>query len=194
MQQHTSLHELPDERLIEFFLDRQDQRILSVLYQRYSKVIYRKCLAIVWDTDQAQDLTHDTFVKAFLHLKSLKEARYFKTWLYRIAYNLCIDFLKQKNKLQFEEDWQQFDVVEDRDEYDEKVLLESNLKQLEHALQQLNETDRLILIMRYYDGMSLKAIQSMLKINESAVKMRLLRARQRLSKVIEHGQAKGKAN
>jgi RNA polymerase sigma-70 factor (ECF subfamily) len=192
----TPLNELSDEALIDRFRRTGEQRILSELYRRHSKAVYRKCLAIIWDKDAAQDLTHDAFVKAFLHLKKLRESSHFKAWLSRIAYHACIDYLKARKRLQLEEDWQklenQLPNVTDMEESEEYQNTEFNLAQIEAALQHLGDADRLILVMRYYEGLSIKAIQELLGLNESAAKMRLMRARTRLTKIIQDGQASRK--
>lgn len=189
------LNEQSDEALIERFRQTGEQRILSELYRRHSKMVYRKCLAIIWDKDAAHDLTHDTFVKAFLHLKKLRDSSYFKAWLSRIAYHACIDYLKAQKRFRLEDDWQNLEKAAtstDTEEAEEYQNTEFNLAQIEAALQQLSDPDRLILVMRYYEGLSIKAIQELMGLNESAAKMRLMRARNRLMKVIEDGQANRK--
>lgn len=181
----TSYRKLPDAEVIELFLQTGDKKYLSVLYQRYAEDVYRKCIAMVKDDEVAKDLTHDIFLRAFLKLADLKEKSSFKYWLKSIAYNFCINYLNLKKNLQTNSLEDEESIESDDSESEEKILQEMNLKQLELLLDKLQDTDRLILLMRYQDDLSIKEIQDALSIGASAAKMRLKRAKEKLAELFQ---------
>jgi len=181
----TELHNLTDGQVVEYFLKSNNKKALSVLYQRYGDKIFRKCLAIVNHYEASKDLSHDIFLKAFLKLSALKEPEKFKYWLSAIAYNICIDYLNLKSSLKTESIDEQFDAIHDEADSENKLLLEMSIAQLEFLMSKLPEADKLILLMKYQDDMSIKQIQIALDMGESAVKMRLKRAKERLARLFE---------
>ncbi len=182
------LDSLSDQEIIEYFLESGDQKLLSALYQRYSKSVYYKCIALLKHEENAKDLTHDIFLKAFLKLSTLKDPARFGGWLKSITYNMCINQLNIKGKIRKEsidEEDNYIQLTADETEKEAKLELEISLDQLEALMQKLSEVDRMILVMRFQDDMSIKEIQEALDIGESAVKMRLKRAKARLAKLFE---------
>lgn len=178
---------LSDAEIIAFFLESGDKKALSVLYQRYSNSIYHKCYAMVHNIEVAKDLTHDIFIKAFLKLSTLKSGNSFKGWINTITYNMCINHLNLQQKLKINPLDQNKDPNNSyqEEEKKDKILLEITLEQLEYLLSKMQELDRMILLMRYQDEMSVKEIQNVLNIGASAVKMRLKRAKEKLAKLFQ---------
>jgi len=184
----TELHQQSDGEIIEFFLQTNNKKALSELYKRYGEKIFRKCLAIVGNREVAKDLSHDIFLKAFLKLSLLKEKEKFKYWISAIAYNICIDYLNLKSNFRTESIDEQFDLASDDSDTENKLFLELSIGQLEYLMSKLAQADKLILLMKYQDDMSIKQIQVALEIGESAVKMRLKRAKERLAQLFEEFQ------
>ena len=121
----------------------------------------------------AEELTQEVFTKVFLNLREFEERSAFSSWVYRIAYNHCLNFLAR--------------VKREREgiaEYTEAKQLAGAAKmsadfsdEMQQALNQLNEEQRSILIMKYVMELELAEISAILNIGVGAVKMRLLRAR-----------------
>ncbi|MDX2301269.1 MAG: sigma-70 family RNA polymerase sigma factor [Microscillaceae bacterium] len=181
----TNYHKLSDAEVIDCFLAGGDKQYLSVLYQRYATDVYRKCIAMVKNDEIAKDLTHDIFLKAFLKLADLKEKNSFKYWIKTIAYHSCIDYLNLKKSIQTGSLDENKEIRSDDSESEEKILQEIDLQQLEILLEKLPDADRLILLMRYQDDLSLKEIQDTLGIGISAAKMRLKRAKEKLAELFQ---------
>lgn len=177
------LEQFSDGALIEKHCNTNDNKALSLLYRKYSKEVYSRCLALVKNADDANDLVHDIFVKVFTRLHDLKDKNSFNSWLKKITYNTCFDYLRlrQKRKENPMEDDQEFD--EDESDKEEQALQEIKLEQMEILFPKLSEDDRAILLMYYRDDLSIKEMQQLLKIGASAVKMRLKRARSRLARL-----------
>lgn len=87
---------LEDIQLIEQVVKNNDSKLFGILYDRYSNIVYNKCLSFVKSKDEAQDLTHDIFIKLFFQLKKFKGDAKFSTWLYSFTYNFCVNYVQRK--------------------------------------------------------------------------------------------------
>jgi RNA polymerase sigma factor (sigma-70 family) len=173
-----------DEQLVAHFIETQKNLYFEQLYDRYSDKVYRKCLSFVKDDAKAEDFTHDIFLKLVLNLGSYKETAKFSTWLYSITYNYCIDQTRVSKKYSEVGLDENFDVPDDDDDAE---MAELEAQQLNKALKQILPEEKSILMMKYQDDLSIKEISDSLDISESAVKMRLLRAKEKLRKVYLEG-------
>lgn len=135
----------------------------------------------------SRDLAHDIMIKIFMNLSKFKGTSDFSFWVKSITYNYCMDHLKKKKRLRFDElDNDRFEQVDTNDiELENKILKEIQLEQLEVLFEELKPDDKMILLMRYQDGMSVKEIASTLEVGQSAVKMRLKRSRDRLAELLK---------
>lgn len=89
-----------DEQLIADYL-KGDQPSLEVLIKRYIKPIYSFACRYVNDTEATEDITQEVFVKAWRHIKKFDQSKSFKTWIFSIAKNTAMDFLKKKKTIPF---------------------------------------------------------------------------------------------
>lgn len=87
---------LSDEDVIQLIIDKGKTNFFSVLYDRYSDKVYRKCLSFEKDKDVALDLSHDILIKVFLQLSKFQGRSRFSTWLYSVAYNYCVEYTRKK--------------------------------------------------------------------------------------------------
>lgn len=174
-----------DEQLVERILA-GEQSLLEVLYDRYSTKIFHKCLSLIKDREAAKDCTHDIMVKVFMNLANFKGRSAFSLWVHSISYNYCMDYLQKQKRLDFSDysETEYEHVSNDDIELENKILHDVQLTHLEQAFEFLNPEEKIILMMRYQDGMAVKEIAETLSIGESAVKMRLKRSRDRLANVL----------
>lgn len=179
-----NVKKLTDEQLVALFIETQKNLYFEQLYDRYSNKVYRKCLSFVKDDAKAEDFAHDIFLKLVLNLSSYKETSKFSTWLYSITYNYCIDQTRISKKYSEVGLDENFDVPEDDDDSE---MAELEAQQLNKAMKQILPEEKSILMMKYQDDLSIKEISDSLDISESAVKMRLLRAKEKLRKVYLEG-------
>ncbi len=173
-----------DKEIIRTILETGNTNLFGILYDRYANKVYRKCLSMVKNRDDAQDLSHDILVKTFLNISKFEGNSSFSTWVYAITYNQCIDFLRQKQKVRkvnYEESSEVMEKEEDNG-VQEKKILEMEVERLQELLFEVSPEDRAILLMKYKEEMSVEDIQGVLSLSSSAVKMRLKRARDRLRK------------
>ena len=78
---------LTDEETIRHYLPDQPDQCFDALYKRYVGKVYKRCLSMTKDSEQAQDFTQDIFLKVFSKLEAFQQRSTFSTWLYSIAYN-----------------------------------------------------------------------------------------------------------
>lgn len=170
---------LTDEELVSLLQKEMDTERFAVLYDRYSAKIFQKCTGMTRDRDLAKDLTHDIFLKMFINLSKFDHRSKFGTWVYSITYNYCLDHLRKSQRHQQEDIDERTLEGTPLDDANEAVLLGLRAERLDHVLGLIDAPDRAVLLMKYEDDLPLKDIQDTLGIGESAVKMRLLRARER---------------
>ncbi len=176
-----------DEELVRLYVDTQRNVYFERLYERYCDKVYRKCLSFTKNPVQAEDLTHDIFLKLIVKLSSFQEQAKFSTWLYSITYNYCTDYIRTTNtrrELYVDDQWERLDVSGD-DGLAE--LAEMEARQMEQALHQLPPDEQAMLLMKYQDDISIRDIASVTGLTETAVKMRLKRSRDKLRKYYLEG-------
>jgi len=173
-----------DKEIIEKTLASGDLSFFGELYDRYANKVFRKCYAMVQNESDAQDLTQTILTKAMLNLSKFKFRSTFATWLYRITYNACLDFLRLKQKKRkviiSNVDFEHSNVSENEDGIESKKTLELEINRVNEIFEELAGPDRVLLLMKYQDGLTVPIIADQLKISESAVKMRLHRARKKV--------------
>lgn len=175
--QKTNSSTRSDSEVIKLYLSTRETAYFSLLYSRYSGKVFSKCISMLKDEGLAQDATQDIFIKIYTNLAKFSEKSKFSTWIYSITYNYCIDFLrkkkKEKNLFTGEMDTPP-DIVEDVEDIE---LLQIELKKLKVILDKIPVGDKAILMMKYKEEMSIKEIAESLEKTESAIKMKIKRAK-----------------
>jgi RNA polymerase sigma-70 factor (ECF subfamily) len=167
-----------------------DREEFSRLVDVYSGPIYRLALKMVGTTTDAEDVLQNTFLKTFQHLKDFEGRSSLSTWLYRIASNEALMFLRKQHLEISLSDTAPDD--EDKGDYypkqftdwrflPETEFLSSESKDiLGQAVLHLPENQRIVFVLRDIESLSIQETCDVLNLNESVVKTRLLRARLRL--------------
>jgi RNA polymerase sigma factor (sigma-70 family) len=171
-----------------------DQKAYAELMQRYKDSIYFMALKMVNNKDDAMDLTVDTFGKAFEKLDKYKPDFAFSTWLFRIATNNCIDFIRKKrlNVVSLhtlsEEDIEekQMQVRAEGLNPEESSIKKQESEKLKSIIEQLPLRYRKLIILRYYDELSYEEIAKQLNIPLGTVKAQLFRARDLMANIINY--------
>jgi RNA polymerase sigma-70 factor, ECF subfamily len=143
-------------------------------YQEYSDEIYRFIVIMIGDHEQAKDLTHDTFLKAYNYMNYFKGETSDKNWLYRIARNITIDFMRKRKPLRYFADI--FNAFPSNNDTPEKIMqLGVVERQLYHALSKLKRSYREVIILRKIKELSIRETAEVLGWKESKVKTTLFR-------------------
>lgn len=173
-----------DEELVHKIVEKNDTHLFAILYDRYAGLVYNKCYGFSKNKEEAQDLTHDVFVQLFVKLRMFKGRSKFSTWLYSFTYNFCVNYVQRNSDKKKERVTVVTDVIKDEDinddEIDDATLFELKSDKLAKALTQIDIEDKMILLMKYQDDMSIKEIQEAIDLGASAVKMRIKRAKEKV--------------
>lgn len=179
---------ITDEDLVFEIVRTNNTALFATLYDRFSSVVYNKCYSFSKNKEEAEDLTHDVFVRLFVKLRTFKGNSKFSTWLYSFTYNFCVNYVQRNTHKKKEKVTLVTDQIKENDSFDDvddAYLLELKSTKLAKALNLIEPSDKMILLMKYQDEMSIKEIIDILNIGESAVKMRIKRAKSKVIKVYE---------
>ncbi|PWG79739.1 RNA polymerase sigma factor [Pararcticibacter amylolyticus] len=169
-----------------------DQRAYADLMQRYKDSIYFMSLKMVNNKDDAMDLTIETFGKAFENIEKYKPDFAFSTWLFRIATNNCIDFIRKKriNMVSIhsltddEGEERQLDIKADSLNPEETSIKKQQKETIKLIVDKLPLRYRTLITLRYFDELSYEEIAVQLDLPLGTVKAQLFRARDLMANIL----------
>lgn len=159
-----------------------DRDAFGELVAEYRLPVYHLALRLLRSELEAEDVTQETFLRAFAHFDSYQPDRPLRTWLLSIAAHLCIDQLRHENALPIG-NLGAFEPVADSQDPEVTALVNERDAELRLLLQSLPPEGRRLLILRYWDGLSYAEMGHAAGLTESAVKSRLHRARHQLGRL-----------
>jgi RNA polymerase sigma-70 factor, ECF subfamily len=169
--------DLADCKLIDIFLAGEEPAF-SELVKKYLKPVYNFIFRLVYDRDSAEDLTQETFLKAWKNMKRFDPDKSFKTWLFTIAKNTAFDYLKKKKEIPFSnftdeegENWLE-NIADENFLPDELLELKNISEELDAILEKLPWHYRAILILHYKEDFSLHEIAEILDEPYNTIKSR----------------------
>ena len=161
-----------------------NEKAFSSLLNRYKDSIYYMLLKMVNNSSDAEDLTIEAFGKAFRNLDSFTPEFAFSTWLFKIATNNCIDFIRKKqisptpiDQLQDDLDNLTVNIQSDLPDPEETLINDQKIAVLRDIVNQLKPRYRNLIELRYYKEYSYEEIASELKLPIGTVKAQLFRAK-----------------
>mgnify|MGYP004516720871 FL=1 len=165
-----------------------DANAFETLVLEYEKNVYNIALRMTGNSEDAADMTQEAFIKAYNSLQSFRGDSKFSVWLYRIVSNVCLDFLRSKNRrptvsLSVEDDDGEDTQLDVADESQSpELLLDRKLtrESVRRGLDSLPPDYRQILLLREIQGLSYDEIAQALSLEVGTVKSRIFRARKRL--------------
>ncbi|MBS4218378.1 sigma-70 family RNA polymerase sigma factor [Bacillus sp. FJAT-49711] len=161
-------------RLIKKAQKGDDQAFLK-LFQPYQEDLYRIAFTYVKNQNDALDVVQETAYRSFKKIDTLKKPEYFKTWLIKIAINCAIELIRNNKKVvQLKPEYEEYIGSEDKD-----VSLSITLQEL---LDHLNEEEKSIVLLKFYEGYSFKEIAILLNMPLGTAKSILYRALHKLRK------------
>ncbi|NJO00583.1 MAG: sigma-70 family RNA polymerase sigma factor [Bacteroidia bacterium] len=185
---------LKDFALIDLARNQGDQKAYAELMDRYRKPLYHTMLKMVKNTDDAEDLTIEAFAKAFKGLAKFKKEYTFSTWLFRIATNNCIDFIRKK-KLEtlsinssFKDDSGEEVAIDIRDlnlDPQEKAIKSQKVELMKMIVTKLPHKYQRLVELRYFKEYSYDEIAKKIDIPLGTVKAQLHRAKELLYDMIK---------
>ncbi|MCX8094930.1 MAG: RNA polymerase sigma factor [Caldisericia bacterium] len=161
----------------------------SYFIKEHQNEIFNLCFSIVKNRDDALDLTQEAFLIAYNNLKNFKGNSSFSTWLYRIAYNLSINYLKKRGQIltiiDKDEDELEFQIEDTKSSVWDEIEKEERIKIVNECLGKLKDFDRLIIELREINNLSYEEMSRVLSLPIGTIKSRLFRAREKLKREIE---------
>jgi RNA polymerase sigma factor (sigma-70 family) len=163
-----------------------ETNMFAVLVDRYKDMIFSLAIKMVKNREIAEEVSQDTFIKIFSSLNKFKGDSKFSTWIYKIAYNTCLDYLKKSKK----EDHNI--VVDELDGYLLKttdnafsILEDQERKQdIQNCLNLLPSEESFLLTLFYFDDQNLSEIGKIMDISANNAKIKLFRSRKKLAVIL----------
>lgn len=144
-------------------------------YEEYNESIFKFIFMMIQDYQQAEDLRHETFVRAFINYDSFRHDGNAKTWLLSIAHNLTIDYIRKRRPIMLFKEV--FNLKKDESPLpDEAIQIKESSYELYKALSKIKESYRKVIILRRIKGLSIEETSKVLNWSESKVKSTLFRA------------------
>jgi RNA polymerase sigma-70 factor, ECF subfamily len=173
---------IPDEEVVERILAGESEPYV-VLVRRYQERLYRHALGMVLDADAAADLVQDSFVRAYTGLRRCRDPGRFGTWIFQILRNRCLDYLKERRRKDVSL-YDRPDIVAARGGPDLDLERNQLRAVLETALGKLPEAQREAFLLKHVHGLSYEEMAEVVDASVSALRMRVLRAREMLQAIV----------
>tara|TARA_B100001057_G_C22604897_1_gene854254 strand:+ start:69 stop:686 length:618 start_codon:yes stop_codon:yes gene_type:complete len=192
---HLSEKAKKDYQLVLKATVEKDQQAFGQLMERYKDAIYYMLLKMVNNNNDAEDLTIEAFGKAFNRLNQYTPSYAFSTWLFKIATNNCIDFLRKKKKnvmsidnriTNKDGDEIMIDLKSDGMTPEQETIRDQKIQLMRSYVKKLKPRYETLVEMRYFKEMSYEEISSELGLPLGTVKAQLFRAREFLHNIMKH--------
>jgi len=191
-KENRSASKNEDILLIENAL-KGDQPSYDRLMKKYYKLIQNLIYRMIFNKDDVEDLTQEAFIKAFNSLDKFDKEYAFSTWLFKIATNNCIDYLRKKKLTTFsidkeiyhEDEDLRFEIPDENYIPDRNMIEKQKEKVIEQAIDSLPEKYKQVIILRHKMDKEYEEIAAELKIPLGTVKAHLFRARELLNKYLK---------
>ncbi len=187
----SSLSKLEDIKHIRLAIE-GDQDAFSWLMKKYKGPLYNLIYRMVNEKNEVEDLVQEAFIKAFNSLKNYNQEFAFSTWLYRIAMNNTIDYLRKKKIETFsiyqeddEEETNEYEIPDLTYSADAQLILEQRQQIINDAIDSLPEKYKKIIELRHKEELSYEEISEILHLPIGTVKAHLFRARELLNKFLK---------
>ena len=187
----ASQSSLEDDKWVQLAV-KGDEKAYAELSNKYQKPLYFHIRKMIRETDYVEDLVQDIFMKAFKNLKNYKNDYAFSTWLYRIATNHTIDYLRKKKLHTFsintdssDEDQAPIQLEDEDSHTDEPMIRRQRKNKVHEAIDQLPEKYRRIILKRHIEEKSYQEISEEMDIPLGTVKAHIFRARELLYKYMK---------
>ncbi len=164
-----------------------DSNSFGIIVERYQNMVFALALKMLKHREESEEVSQDTFIKVYKSLSKFNGESKFSTWIYRIAYNTCLDRIKKNSK--FNNDVEINDVTANEIFQTENVFdsLENKERSIiiKECIDKLPEEECVIIHLFYFEELSLKEIVEIVSMTEGNVKVKLFRARKKLFSIFK---------
>lgn len=174
------------ERKLIQSIRKGNTRAFSELVNTYKDLVYTLALRMLGNREEAEEVSQDTFIKVFNSLERFKGDSKISTWVYRIAYNACLDRIRSRKSRTFLDVGEMEDFIfTEMDTALDKMVREERGRLVGQCLAKLPSEDAGLLTLFYFEEKSLLEIENILNVPVNSLKVRLFRARKKLAAVLE---------
>lgn len=189
------MHSVSDEQYLIEALKAKDESAFKRLVEDYKQNIFSTCLGIVHDANDADDVTQDVLIEAFYKIHKFRSDAKLSTWLYRIAINKSLNFIRDKKRNQV---LQRIGILEenniineDDNISDKEADREALSKAIHTAIDSLPSKQRTAFVLCKYDLLSYKEIAEVMDLSVASVESLLFRAKKSLAKKLNPYKSRG---
>jgi len=189
-----------DYNLVQLAINNGDQQAYATLLNNYRDSLYFMMLKMTNNPTDAEDLTIEAFGKAFKNIQQYSSDFAFSTWLFRIAANNCIDFLRKNRRIQFSDGFSDDEedpgavypstVPSNTLDPEERIIEKQKISLMHEVVEKLKPHYRNLIELRYFKELSYEEIATQLDLPLGTVKAQLFRAREFLYQILKHAQEK----
>jgi RNA polymerase sigma-70 factor, ECF subfamily len=183
-----SLFAISDEQAMWRVQREDDAEAFALLVERWERPIQNLCTRMLGDTHRGEDLAQEAFARVFTKRKEYEARAKFSTFLWRVALNLCYDDLRRRDRrreLSLEGESSAWDVPSETLSPDVSLAREETAEGVRHALMNISETYRSVLVLRHYEDLKFREIADVLEIPEGTVKSRMAEGLTQLARLLE---------
>ena len=168
-----------------------DMNAFAYLVDAYKNMVFSLVFKMTKNREEAEEISQDTFIKAYKNISKFKGESKFSTWLYRIAYHTCLDAIKKNrnHNNSFEINEITLNQIQSTENILEGIERKERASIMNDCLLKLPEEERSIVWMFYYDELSLKEIIDVTQLSEANIKVILHRARKKLVTIVQENVA-----
>jgi len=175
-----------DDQIIINQIINGDSKAFAVLVDRYKDLVFTLALRMMKHREEAEEVSQDTFIKVFKSINKFKGDSKFSTWIYRVAYNTCLDRLKKYKKEERLVPIDEFTAhqVKSLDNALDMMEKQERKQAIQDCLQLLPSDDCALLTLYYFEELSLEEISKVVNLTANNVKVKLFRSRKKLTTIL----------
>ena len=164
-----------------------DANAFAVLVDRYKDLVYTLVFRMMKHKEEAEEVAQDTFVKVYKSLHKFKGQSKFSTWIYRVAYNTCLDRIKKNKRQQYTVTIDEYTEhqVKTLDNALDKIEEKERQQAIKDCLELLPSEDSFLLTLYYFEEQSLDEISKIVNLKPNNVKVKLFRSRKKLATILK---------
>ena len=186
LSSNTRMTTNQDQIIIDKIL-KGDTNAFAVLVDSYKDLVFTLALRMIKNREEAEEVSQDTFIKVFKSLDKFKGKSKFSTWIYRVAYNTCLDRLKkikrEYNVVAIDEFTEH--QVKTLDNALDKMEQDEHKQKIQQCLELLPGDDSFLLTLYYFEERSLEEISKVVGLTANNVKVKLFRSRKKLTAILK---------
>lgn len=163
-----------------------DANAFTVLVDRYKDLVFTIALRMMKHREEAEEVAQDTFIKVYKSLNKFKGDSKFSTWIYRVAYNTCLDRLKKNKRQQYTVEINEYTEhqIKTLDTALDKIEAKEREQAIQDCLVLLPSEDSFLLTLYYFEELSLEEIGKIVDLKPNNVKVKLFRSRKKLATIL----------